>query len=81
MLGEPGRTLAVESSVTSTHLLWVADGGRHLGSARPPSQVGRVGGRPWQLSAELYSPGSPCLLSGILQHSKGLKDAALVRLP
>lgn len=68
VLGEPCRTLEVASSVNSTCLVWGADGGWHLGSsARPPSQVSRVGGQPWQPPAELYSPGSPCLLSGILQ--------------
>lgn len=37
-------------SVASTCLVWLADGGWHLSNAvSPPSQVGRVWGRPWQL--------------------------------
>lgn len=67
-MGEPGRTLEMASSVTSTLVVWVTDGGWHLGStAWPSSQVGGVWGQPWQLPAQLYSPGFPCLLSGILQ--------------
>lgn len=67
------RTLEVASSVTSP--VWCE---RHLGSsARPPSQVGRVGGHPWQLPAELSSPGHQALLACSLEFSSspGLKRA------
>lgn len=44
------RTLEMAFSVTSTCMVWVADGGWHLSNAaRPPSEVGRVWGQPWQL--------------------------------